>query len=222
MADTNGKQNPQNGQGQNGQPKPGLSWSQPQNNFNNPKPVVPEQARTTQPAAPKHNGNNSPKRIISLIVACIVIIGLIVWALVAARKSEAPTSSTTATSTVSTTATKSDANQSVVSAGSDALTIPSPQDAGLQVAVSNVVVTNPTWVVVYENNNGEPGNALGAGLFVDGRDSGVVYLLRGTLPGQSYFVGESRDDGDHIYSMDRDPAIRDAQGNPVMVQFKTK
>ena len=83
-------------------------------------------------------------------------------------------------------------------------------------------VSVPTWVVIYENYNGQPGNVLGAGLFVAGRTSGVVDLLRGTLPGQTYFAGESRDDGDHMYSMDNDPAVRDANGNPVWIKFETK
>jgi hypothetical protein len=109
-----------------------------------------------------------------------------------------------------------------VSLADGSLSIPSPQTAGLEIAVSNVSVNVPTWVVIYENYNGQPGNVLGAGLFVPGRTSGAVDLLRGTLPGQTYFAGESRDDGDHMYSMANDPAVRDSNGNPVMLEFHTK
>ena len=92
----------------------------------------------------------------------------------------------------------------------------------MQVAVAAVDVSTPTWVVVYEDNNGVPGNVLGAGLFTSSNKSGVVELLRGTLPGQTYFVGESRDDGDRMYSMTNDPATRDQSGNPVLTTFQTK
>ena len=48
----------------------------------------------------------------------------------------------------------------------------------------------PTWVVVFENLGGKPGNALGAKMVFPGDTSGTVDLLRGTTAGQSYFVGE--------------------------------
>lgn len=103
-----------------------------------------------------------------------------------------------------------------------ALSIPSPQDPGFEVAVSRVIVSELTWVVVYENRAGQPGNALGAALFTSERQSGVVNLLRGTLPGQTYLAGQSRDDGDHIFSLDNDPPVRNAQGDPVFVEFRTR
>jgi hypothetical protein len=93
------------------------------------------------------------------------------------------------------------------------------------VAVSRVLVSQPTWVVVYEDHAGVPGNALGAELFLPQSEgtaqSGTVELLRGTLPGQTYFAGEALDDGDKIFSLTNDKPIRDAQGNPVLVQFTT-
>ena len=106
--------------------------------------------------------------------------------------------------------------------GNKTLSIPSPQDPGLQVAVSRVAVSELTWVVVYENRGGQPGNALGAALFTSERQSGVVDLLRGTLPGQTYLAGQSRDDGDHIFSLDNDPPIRDEEGNPIFIEFRTR
>jgi hypothetical protein len=102
------------------------------------------------------------------------------------------------------------------------LSIPSPQDPGLQIAISHITVSELTWVVVYENRGGQPGNALGAALFTPDRQSGVVELLRGTLPGQTYLAGQSRDDGDHIFSLDNDPPVRDAKGDPVFVEFRTR
>ncbi len=113
------------------------------------------------------------------------------------------------------------ASTSASSATNAALTIPSPQASGLNVAVSNAVVSQPTWVVVYESRAGQPGNVLGAQMFFPGTTSGAVSLLRGTLPGQTYFVGESVDDGDHIFSVDNDKPVRNADGSLMTVQFQT-
>jgi hypothetical protein len=88
-----------------------------------------------------------------------------------------------------------------------------------------VVVSQPTWVVIYEDHAGVPGNALGAALFLpqsgNAAQSGTVELLRGTLPGQTYFAGEALDDGDKVFSLASDKPVRDAQGNPVLVEFTT-
>jgi hypothetical protein len=106
------------------------------------------------------------------------------------------------------------------------LVVPSPQPAGLAVSVSHVDVTAPTWVVIYEDHGGVAGRALGAGLFFPpaqgGATSGTVELLRATSPGETYLAGESLDDGDRIFSTTTDKPVRDAQGNPVWVEFKTQ
>jgi hypothetical protein len=103
--------------------------------------------------------------------------------------------------------------------------VSSPQAAGFAVAVSRVVVSQPTWVVVYEDHAGVPGNALGAELFLpqsgNAAQSGTVELLRGTLPGLTYLAGEALDDGDKIFSLNSDKPVRDAQGNPVLIEFTT-
>jgi hypothetical protein len=47
-------------------------------------------------------------------------------------------------------------------------------------------------------------------------------LLRATMPGQSYFVGQSLDDGDKIFSTQNDKPVRDSKGNPLFTQFTAK
>lgn len=158
---------------------------------------------------------------------------LIGWGIVSSRQSSTATtmtyntnaaSTTTTTATPAATAATMDLSGSAVG-GTAALSISSPQDAGLNVAVSHVRVSSPTWVVIYEDQNGNPGNVLGASLFFPasegGAESGVVPLLRGTLPGQTYLAGEALDDGDHKFSLDTDKPVRDDKGNPVLVEFKT-
>lgn len=96
------------------------------------------------------------------------------------------------------------------------------QSAGFAVAVAHVETTEPTWVVIYENSGGQPGNALGAGRFTADRTSGVVHLLRGTLPQTEYLAVLHRDDGDRIFSLERDFPLRDEQGDPIMTRFMTQ
>lgn len=92
----------------------------------------------------------------------------------------------------------------------------------MQIVVSNVSVEVPTWIVIYESRDGEPGNVLGAALFTATRKSGTVDLLRTTLPGQGYFASEARDDGDRMYSIEKDTPVRDGEGNQLWMRFQTR
>ena len=196
-----------------------------------PQPVTPPTPKT--PSAP------TGKKRALLVLGVAIAVLFIGWAIVGVTKHKGseevvqlPEETDVATNqapaqeggvaAVTTVPTPTPATAPVSETTSDNLVIPSPQDAGLQVAVTNVSVQVPTWVVVYENHNGTPGNVLGAGLFVEGRTSGAIDLLRGTLPGSSYFVGEARDDGDHMYSMQNDLIVRDNSNNPVFIQFNTR
>ncbi|MBY0294172.1 hypothetical protein K2Q08_02475 [Patescibacteria group bacterium] len=213
---------------QNNEKKPQLSWSQPIT------PVKPVQTSTPATATvTKNQKNQSPeeshmKRNLIIAAVAILVVAGIAWAVTSDKNSdvEGTPAGTVATSTKpaatgSTSGTTATSNAQA-SFPSGALVISSPQNAGLTVAVSNITVQVPTWVVIYESYNGQPGNVLGAALFTSDRSSGVVDLLRGTSPGQSYFAGEARDDGDHMFSMINDPAIRDENGTPVTLTFQTK
>ena len=102
------------------------------------------------------------------------------------------------------------------------LTTPPMQDAGFTVSVAVAAVTSPVWVVVYENRNGGLGNALGAKLFFPESTDGSVNLLRGTISGQTYFVGQRRDNGDRVFSLEKDLPVLDQSGKPILVQFQTR
>lgn len=198
--------------------KPQLSWSQP---ITTPpsEPQKPKHSeKHTEPA--KSGAKRTTFRTAVIVVLLIAAVGIVASVITAQNKH------TTVAGDVSG-ASPADTNSSALSATTEnpsdaSLSIPSPQSAGLHVSVAHISATEPTWVVVYENRGGLPGNVLGAGLFTSERTSGTVDLLRGTLPGQSYFIGESRDDGDHMYSVINDPAVRDADGDPLLVEFKTR
>lgn len=241
-------QNSGNGQKNqnNNEKKAQLSWSQPLNT-NQVKPAqnspigsgeprtnfasasatvgMPKQARVNE----MEKGKPHMMRNLSIAVVVILILGGIAWSL-GGKKSSTSTVASDTTGTSQTTGSVSGTMPAgtVVGGTSPAmfpngsLVVASPQTAGLEVAVSSIIVQVPTWVVIYENFNGQPGNVLGAALFTSTRSSGVVDLLRGTLPGQTYFAGEARDDGDHMFSMVNDPAVRDENGNPTVLKFQTK
>ncbi len=98
------------------------------------------------------------------------------------------------------------------------LVVTTPQKAGLSVAISKADVSGVTWVVVYEGQNGKPGNVLGAAIFSPDHESGTVDLLRTTLAGQTYFVTEHSDNGDRKFSLKDDPLLTE-NGQPTWVTF---
>ncbi len=201
-----------------GPQKPSLSWSQPAQT-STPAQKPQEKKEMPKPAAvsaaPKGNGN----RVLWWIVGGVIILGLIIWGLVALHDQNTQPN-TTSTGTTTTTGASTTTQPS---SSASFLTAPSPQAAGTEVTVANVSVTNPTWVVVYEDNNGKPGNALGAGLFFSpsqgGATSGTVTLLRGTVAGQSYLVGESLDNGDRVFSLQSDKPVTDMSGAVLWAHF---
>ena len=234
MEENNGNQgwqNNQNGQ----QPKQGLSWSQPTRTTvqsggtaggsGNPVPT-PGGSAPQGNKPPMQSTQPQPKRwgkTITVVVVVVALVALAMWTFGATNKTS-PSDESIATSTSNTAVGQKNTAAPaapVVTTTTNALIIASPQDAGMEVAVSHITVPVPTWVVIYENHNGQPGNALGASLFSSDKTSGVVDLLRGTLPGQTYIVGEARDDGDHVFSLQKDQAVLNAQGSPVWVSFKT-
>lgn len=203
------------------------------------KPFTPPLLKSmSQPMSPVRKDMPAQKsgmgKIVSIFVAGLVVGFLIGWGWSASRP--APTTTTNTTETTSAGSETADTGSSAGSGigisntgtvtasatGAPSFTVPSPQDSGMQVAVASASVSQPTWIVVYDNVNSQPGRVLGAELFFSTTKSGAVDLLRGTLPGQKYFVGESVDDGDKIFSIQNDKPVRDAQGNPVWVTFQTR
>ena len=243
MQGNNQSQN--SGNKQSNQSKPGLSWSQPQN-----KPAAGSQPQKEQPQAMKHavthtmpQKSNSGRKVL-VVFGSLVALAIIIWAVSAPKKGQEMAGTATSTEEAATstavatvTPTLPTTPESVVpptpvtprtpelpttSSTNATVSVVSPQDPGIRVAVEKLALTVPTWVVVYENRGGVPGNVLGAGLFFARDTSGVIELLRGTLPGQTYFVGTAQDDGDRIYSMQNDKTERDQSGNPILTQFQTR
>ncbi|HUD02591.1 MAG TPA: hypothetical protein VMR46_01035 [Candidatus Paceibacterota bacterium] len=221
--------NNQGGQQSQGQ-KSSLSWSQPivpASTASNVPPSVTSVPRSTAPVAPQTKSYTGTYT--SIFIAGIIIGALVGWGIAGSHRGTpamvATSTEMAATSTSSATSQNTTAPTLGTTDMSGDFVVSSPQASGFAVAVSRVVVSQPTWVVVYEDHAGVPGNALGAELFLpqsgNAAQSGTVELLRGTLPGLTYLAGEALDDGDKIFSLASDKPVRDAQGNPVLVEFTT-
>ncbi len=192
-------------------PAQGLSWSTP-NQQAKQNPPVQKPLVTPQKKVEVENSNTA--KYVGMIVVGIIAGVLIAWAWVGLRS---PGNGTTATSTATTTngATSSTSTQSGVptstgtvgTISSQNFSVPSPQKAGRTLTVDRAVVSAPTWVVVYDNNNGKPGNALGATLFFPETTSGKVALLRATVAGKSYLVAKQLDNGDRKFSLHIDQFV---------------
>ncbi len=94
------------------------------------------------------------------------------------------------------------------------------QNPGRLVTVAQVSLKAPGWVLIRDDNNGVPGNILGARLFDKGKNSGIVELLRPMVVGKSYFAAISNDDGNpHLFEPSKDLPIKDASGAVIMTKF---
>ncbi len=216
------------GQNQNNQ-KSSLSWSQPAA-ASAAKPVKampPATSSTSMHSASSDSSHTGT--YVGIFVGGLIIGALIGWAITGSHDSGTGSmaSSTPITTGTSTNTGSNSVNLSGSMVGSTAdYSVNSPQTAGFAVNVTNVKVMQPTWVVVYEDHAGLPGNALGAALFLpqtgNNVQNGTVQPLRATLPGQNYLAGESLDDGDKTFSLASDNAIHDASGNKVLIQFSTQ
>lgn len=240
MEENNGKPGSAPTHNSGGQKQGGLSWSQPASApapaqskpVNAPSGLMPQmQKPLTVPASapspkvqspmmkksdtPAGGTGNRTRMIIAAVVVLVLLAGAwYMWG------GTGPTSEGTASQTTNNTQGSTISNPTLPAG----LTIDSPQDAGMQVSIKSASVAAPTWIVIYDSNNGQPGRALGASMFFPDYNGkgGTINLLRGTLPGQTYLVGESLDDGDHIFSPQNDKPVRDQSGNPVWMKFQTR
>ncbi len=206
-------QTPTNGE----KKQPGLSWS------NSAQGQAQQQAPAAKPTnapspAPANKALVMPQptkspaaRYAALLVGGVIVGVLIAWSAGAWRKDAASNTTLNGNNQAADQGTTSalDANSAAMPAqGSTAsFSIVSPQAPGTSVAISKAVVAEPTWVVVYEDQAGKPGNALGAGLFFPGQPSGTVELLRATVSGKSYLAVEQTDNGDRKFSLKDDKMV---------------
>jgi len=180
--------------------------------------------------------NNQPStgRMVGIFVSGVVVGGLLIWGWssvtpstnnnsAGVANSNTPTGSdtgavdTTGSVTGTTAPTPTDTTTSA-NTGLN-LAVASTQPAGSQVAVTSATVSQPTWIIVYDNVNGKPGKALGAHLATPAENgkASVVHLMRATVAGQTYLVGERVDNGDKNYSTALDKEVLGTDGKPAYI-----
>ncbi|MBX4192231.1 hypothetical protein KW798_01970 [Candidatus Parcubacteria bacterium] len=224
-------------QNQQGQKPQSLSWSQPSqsNTQQSPKLISnpPPKNPSMHPAIAAVQHNYGRGALTGSFVVGLIIGVLLGWTWFSLRNDSAsgdasatPTATSTKTSTSSTKTTTTKTPTSAPTTVSNSNGIKVTPVTSLQVDVANVSVTKPTWVVVYDNVKGAPGNALGARLFFPmskgGTTSGSITLLRGTVSGKEYFVGQNVDNGDGKFSKQSDKAVVDSGGKAVVLTFTAK
>ena len=220
------------GEGQNKQQ--GLSWSTPASGAQAPKQPTPAPVSAHAPITaimpPTPKGGGGAK------YAGMIGIGILAGVLAAWGYStlySPVATNTTSEKTTTDTSNTNDKNITAVGAlGVDTNTLPtigssaslsimSPQRPGDSVAIESAIVAVPTWIVVYEDKDGTPGNALGAALFFPGQPSGTVELLRSTVSGKSYLAVKQQDNGDRKFSL-KDDAYLAENGKVMWVPFEVK
>lgn len=95
------------------------------------------------------------------------------------------------------------------------------QPAGPIVEVTMLTLSKPGWVAVYEDNNGTPGNVLGAARFEEGIHLGEISLLRSTEPGKIYYLILHADTNTREFDLKKNPLIMDAKGASIRSTFHT-
>lgn len=201
-----------------------LAWSAPEK----PAPLqeADPQGSTPQTLSPQSSRRNMPTQ--APIYASFLVGGIIVGVLLATAQSaydqreDSAIATSTAQSAITTTTAASGTAAAANSASTEASVLVSDQPAGGSVAIGQLAIARPTWVVVYVSREGKPGNALGARLFFAGDKQGRVSLLRNTIKGQAYVVGLSADDGDRIFSLSKDKPVADADGRPLWATFRAQ
>ena len=98
------------------------------------------------------------------------------------------------------------------------------QEAGSSVYVSALSLSDPRWVVIHEDQAGEPGNILGARLFSVDQEDGEVSLLRSTESGNTYhailyMVADRDRDQGRRFDTDRDLPLIEEDGYQVITTF---
>jgi hypothetical protein len=202
-------------------------------------PAAAKPASSTSSSSSMHHNKNDMRERSGARTAGIFIAGVIVGLIIGwgwfslGKNNAAVTSNTNSNGTVTSSSSESTTkpetgtqtttnNTGSVSTGSNSLAVAPLQTSGLSVTLSSVAVTVPTWVVIFESVNGKPGNALGAKMFFPGEKSGTVELLRATRAGQTYYAGEYVDNGDHIFSKQKDTQVNTTTGAQMLVEFTTR
>lgn len=94
----------------------------------------------------------------------------------------------------------------------------SEQTPGDKVFIDKAILDEESWVVIYEENNGELGRILGARLFPAGiTENREVFLLRSTVSSERYYALIHNESGDGDFDYKDDIALMDSAGERLVI-----
>lgn len=158
----------------------------------------------------KPNKMNKKNIIILTIVIVLVILGGYFWG--AKKIVLAPSSNLKETA--------DQQKDSSPTTSSSAKIIVTNQIPGEVVLVAEVNMAEAGWVAIHDNNDGKPGNILGAGYLPSGTYiNQMIPLLRGVVDGSSYLAIIHKDDGDKIFDYKIDTPVTNSLGQIETASF---
>ncbi|MBU6232129.1 MAG: hypothetical protein KGI45_03645 [Patescibacteria group bacterium] len=139
-----------------------------------------------------------------IVIVVLIVIGIIVFG-------NKGTPSPAATSSVTPT-------ESVSPSALNRITM-TDQYPGNVVYLSSVQVSQPSWVVIQADNNGQPGAILGSAHFDAGINPGKITLSKPMIDGGTYYAVVYSDDGSGKFNATTDQPLKDSNGNVIMHIF---
>ncbi len=97
----------------------------------------------------------------------------------------------------------------------------SNQTPGDLITIDKVSLSQPSWIAIYSDNEGEPDSILGAQYLVAGEYTNVpVQIFARTVAGQTYYAVITSDDGTVAFDYKKDLPITNLESKWIMDSFE--
>jgi hypothetical protein len=93
------------------------------------------------------------------------------------------------------------------------------QYPGNVVYLTSVQLSAPGWVVIHEDNAGQPGDIIGSAYFDKGINPGKITLSKSMIDGRTYYAMLHADDGDKKFNATKDVPLKNTKGSIIMQIF---
>ncbi len=175
----------------------------------NQKEKSQETQTETAPETPKTQESSKDMMMSKYlwVVGLLVVLGLGYYLI----KGRTPAPATTEVTTEETAVVPEEKNLVVVS----------DYTVGKTVTVARVLLENPGYVIIHEDNQGNPGAIIGTSALLPAGESldVVVNLIRASKDGEVLYAMLHTDDGDGKFNATVDVPLTDSSGNPVTMNY---
>ncbi len=155
------------------------------------------------------NPNQSGIKTWQWVVTVVVIIALIIIGIMVFGNKKTDTSDTLGTD-LSTNQSSTDTTNRVSLLD---------QYPGNVVYLTSVQLVAPGWVVIHEDNSGQPGDIIGSAYFDKGINPGKITLTKSMVDGRTYYAMLHSDDGDKKFNATKDLPLKNTAGSIIMQIF---